>query len=383
MPFVVRRCQAAAPRVLSLALALGAAACHVADDTISLPTSGFPLQAGMRHLTFSSGVDLTPLWSQDGTMLSYVAQSLPPAALGQWLRWNIPAEGGIATEEQRAYRPPAATEPLPIVRAPSGPLAALAFLRTAANNCGCGNDPWPTVKAINVAVIDLAVAPQPFDALPKIEIALPGYQVADTFGAARIPLFRLNFTPAFARRRDDLSAVFGPTWSPDGTRLAVSDGDQLWIWTVASGALDSVPGVRDAAFPRWSPDGTMLAFTRYPQDSVEARICFVPADGSFACFADHRTTVRTSPEVWVVAPDGTGLTMVGPGEESAWLPSSSALLVSRGTGLVVIDLATGAEQAIANTTGAREPSVAPDGRRAAFVARFSGNQDLWTVELSP
>ena len=75
--------------------------------------------------------------------------------------------------------------------------------------------------------------------------------------------------------------------------------------------------------------------------------------------------------------------MVGPGEESAWLPSSSALLVSRGTGLVVIDLATGAEQVIANTTGAREPSVAPDGRRAAFVARFSGNQDLWTVELSP
>jgi Tol biopolymer transport system component len=361
----------------------------VADDAVTTPPARFPPQGGLRHLTFNLGPDVTPLWSQDGTTLSYVAQGLPPTTAGQWRRWSVPAEGGVATEDQAAYRPTVLTEPLPIVRAPSGTRAALAFLRMSGVYCFCSDEPWPTVGSIVVAAVDLAAPPLAFDALPQLDLPLAGLTPSDTT-IIRTPdtlanrrLHRVRLTPAFARRRDDLSAVFGPSWSPAGERLVVSDGDLLWIWTVASGALDTVPGVRDAAFPRWSPDGAKIAFTRYPQDSTRRRLCFIPADGDFLCFADHRITVRTTPEAWVVAPDGSGLTRVGDGEESAWLPSSDALLVSRTTGLVLIDLATGAERALANTVGAREPSVSPDGRRAAFVARFSGNLDLWTVELSP
>lgn len=379
LAFVLYSCQAAAPRLISLALVLGMAACHVADDTITLPTAGFPTQANLRHVTFNLGPDVTPLWSPDGTMLSYVAQGQPPAAIGQWLRWRIPVEGGIAGEELQPYRTGGSIEPLPVLRAPSGTLAALAFVRVFQGvDCGCSGEPWPMAKSLVVAALDLAAPLPAFDALPQFEVALVGREVADSVGR---PLYRVRFTPALARRLDDVSAAFGPSWAPDGGRLVVSDGSRLWIWNVSGGTLDSVPGVADAAFPRWSPDGTRIAFVRYPQDSVRVTSCLIPADSDVACFASHQTTVTSNAEVWVVAPDGSGLARVGLGEESAWLPSSNALLVSRLTGLVLIDLATGAEQAVANTTGAREPAVAPDGRRAAFVARFSGNQDLWTVEL--
>lgn len=382
LPFVLYPCQAAAPRLISLVLVLGIAACHVADDTITLPTVAFPTQANLRHVTFNLGPDVTPLWSPDGTMLSYVAQGQPPASIGQWLRWRIPVEGGIAGEELQPYRTGGSIEPLPVLRAPTGTLAALAFVRLFQGvDCGCGGEPWPMAKSLVVAALDLAAALPAFDALPQFEVALVGRQVADSVGR---PLYRVSFTPALARRRDDLSAAFGPSWAPDGSRLVVSDGDRLWTWRVSGGTPAPVPGVADAAFPRWSPDGTRIAFVRYPQDSVRVTSCVFWADSvanDAACFANHRTTVTSNAEVWVVAPDGSGLARVGLGEESAWLPSSNALLVRRGTGLVLVDLTNSTEQPIDNTVGAMEPSVSPDGRRAAFVARFSGNQDLWTVEL--
>jgi Tol biopolymer transport system component len=375
-------CQARLAR-RAAALVVLASAC-VADDALRLPPapeSGLP--SPLRHLTFNLSPDVSPVWSNDGRSISYVAQDLPPA-IGLFLRYRIPAEGGIAVEELRTHRTAsAALEPLPVQRAPRGPLVAIAFLSVAPPDCPCSSEPWPGARLLTVAVLDTSGPALPISALPQVGLALAGWSEGDTSvgSPARRPLFRVRQTSVFNRRNLDYAAAFGPSWAPDCQRLAISDGRRIIMWNVVTGELDTVPGVDEAAFPRWSPDGRRLAFTRY-RDSLLTRFCALPANGDTTCFASHETAVPLGSEVWLVQPNGEGLTLVAEGEEAAWLPSGDALIVRRG-GLVLVDLATGAEQPIENTEGATEPAVSPDGRRVAFVARFSGNQDLWIAELPP
>ncbi|MDP3775167.1 MAG: hypothetical protein Q8Q85_12970 [Gemmatimonadales bacterium] len=370
----------AARRGVMLLLALGAAACRASGDGFVDPQPRFPLGGGFRRLTYNLGPDLTPVWSADGKSVSYAAMGLPPAAADQWLRVAVPVEGGTAVEEAAGYPSPFGTEALPVARAPVGTRAAVGFLFTSGRLCPCGVEPWPTVSDLEVVIVDLPVPLQSPSSLPTLSLTLAGLQFADSLG---LGLVRVLFTPVFARRRDDRAAAFGPSWSPDGTRLVVSDGDRLWIWEVSTDAFAMVPGVSDAGFPHWSPDGTRIAFAHYARDSVRTSACVFIFFGAPACYASHTTTTTIAPDVWVVAPDGAGLTRVGLGEEAAWLPASNALLVRRGTGLVLVDLSTGVEQPIAGTAGAAEPAVSADGRRAAYVSRATGNQDVWTVDLSP
>jgi len=361
-------------------LALGAAACRASDDGFVAPKPRFPLDGGFRRLTYNLGPDLTPVWSADGKSVSYAAMGLPPAAVDQWSRVAVPVEGGTAVEEAAGYPLPFGTEALPVARAPVGTRAAVGFLFTSGRICPCSVDPWPTVSDLEVLLVDLPVPLQSPSSLPTLSLALAGLQFADSLG---LDLVRVFFNPVFARRRDDRAGAFGPSWSPDGTRLVASDGDRLWIWEASTDALVMVPGVSDAGFPHWSPDGTRIAFAHYARDSVRTSACVFVFFSEPACYASHTTVTTISPDVWVVAPDGAGLTRVGLGEEAAWLPASNALLVRRGTGLVLVDLTTGVEQPIAGTAGAAEPAVSADGRRAAYVTRATGNQDVWTVDLSP
>jgi dipeptidyl aminopeptidase/acylaminoacyl peptidase len=57
----------------------------------------------------------------------------------------------------------------------------------------------------------------------------------------------------------------GPTWSPDGTRLAFTRyygaDDDITIIDINSGALTRIPLAGLQANPAWSPDGQLIAFT--------------------------------------------------------------------------------------------------------------------------
>src|SRR5690606_19113955 len=48
--------------------------------------------------------------------------------------------------------------------------------------------------------------------------------------------------------------IFRPTWSPDGERIAFSDGTTLLIWNPDGGAAVAIPGTEDGVSPAWSPD---------------------------------------------------------------------------------------------------------------------------------
>jgi hypothetical protein len=375
----LRRCQAGErANAIRLAVALALAAACVADDTVvPVETPPSPLQGALRHITFNSGPDVSPTWMPGGSQLVYAARGLPPAPEGVWRRYRIAATGGRA-EEEAAYRATAGLEPLPFARAPDGRLAAVTFLETVSVDCPCVA-PWPAVRALTVAVADLTQPAGSVEDLPSVRVDLGSWRRIDSLGT---PLYDLVVTAMQARRIDDYAAVFGPSWSPDGERLALSDGDRLLVWTPASGTLDTIPGVRDAAFPRWSPDGSALAYTFYPASAAAFSVCAEPPGAEEPlCYARLNRTVTPSPEVWMVRPDGTGRSRLTQGEEASWLPGGSSLIVRRSTGLFLVNAAAGAVTPIPNTSGASEPAVSPDGRRVAFVSRASGNLDLWTVEL--
>jgi hypothetical protein len=66
---------------------------------------------------------------------------------------------------------------------------------------------------------------------------------------------------------DDLVAVYSPSWSPDGTRLAFASIDEggfsdLYLYDIEANALHKLTNdAYDERDPSWSPDGTMLAFS--------------------------------------------------------------------------------------------------------------------------
>lgn len=364
---------------MALALLALLAACRTADDSLAPAKPEYPVDAGgRRRLTFNPYADVGPRWTPDGAGISYVAESLPRPVV-PWLMAQVPAEGGTAVEELPAYRLQGAIEPLTLVRRPASDTAALGYLEYFLP-CGCLPTLQPNVRAVAAVEVPLVGLQPALAALRQVRLPLVGlYQVTQTPTGNNV--YHINMYPAFHRRRDTHANPFGPSWAPDGTRLALSDGDRLYLWTLATGALDTMPGVSDAAFPRWSPDGQWIAFTHYPRDSAVARSCSLQ-QGLGACFNDLHVFYSAAPEVWIVHPDGRAPALVTGGEQPAWMPTSDALVVRRATGLVVVDLA-GVERTSLAVGDANEPAVSPDGRRIAFVSRNAGSLDLWTVELAP
>jgi Tol biopolymer transport system component len=77
-----------------------------------------------------------------------------------------------------------------------------------------------------------------------------------------------------------------PCWSPDGTEIAFSSGDQIWVMDSDGSNLQgplTTPNKADGWYddqPAWSPDGSKIAFIRNYLDFHYHYLYVIGADGS-------------------------------------------------------------------------------------------------------
>jgi Tol biopolymer transport system component len=65
------------------------------------------------------------------------------------------------------------------------------------------------------------------------------------------------------------------SWSPDGTKLAVVHGKDLW--TAYSNGDKPVRLAEDVEYPGWSPDGTMVDYVDWPKGDPNGGLCVIPS----------------------------------------------------------------------------------------------------------
>lgn len=150
--------------------------------------------------------------------------------------------------------------------------------------------------------------------------------VLDEVGGEPRPVFRDDFA----------GGVGGGVWSPDGTRMAVTNGasgyGQIGVLEVGSGLVAPLTyEAREHSAPSWSPDGRWLTYIRADEGGMSNDVVVSPSDGSgdpqvitsgkgwrsspsfspdgLRVFFLESTSVRTT-DIWSARPDGTDLRQV-------------------------------------------------------------------------
>ena len=163
---------------------------------------------------------------------------------------------------------------------------------------------------------------------------------------------------------------FCPSWSPDGRRLALVQGDRrgntdIVIMDVETGRVRRITDSNCInTDPTWNPAGTTLAFTSDREGGPQ--IFLMEEDGSNVRRLTQEGTYNGSP---------------------VWSPTGSMIAyVSRFEGkfdLFVYKLGEGkAYQVTTGVTSSESPSWSPDERRLVFTSGSRGGMQLYTTDLS-
>jgi len=157
-----------------------------------------------------------------------------------------------------------------------------------------------------------------------------------------------------------------PRLSPDGTRVAVSAGDQendIWVWDLGRTTLTRAtydPGLD--TFPVWTPDGHRLLFS---SDSTGPRnLYWQAADGTGA--VERLTESPNQQNGAAVAPDGRRLIFT----ETAPKTAEDVMQVE-------LDGTRRVTPLVQSPFAERNGIVSPDGRWLAYEANDSGRQEIY------
>ncbi|MEO6066725.1 MAG: hypothetical protein ABJB33_06465 [Gemmatimonadota bacterium] len=230
--------------------------------------------------------------------------------------------------------------------------------------------------------------------------------LVDVDGAQRYPL-----TAAVER-------ALSPAWAPDGRRFAytmLGEGrGPVMIQDLVSGVRSAAPGAASDLniTPTFSPDGATLVWARSGEDGTDiyavdlARNCcaqrltvgrysdnlsptFAP-DGRRLAFVSTRPGL---PQVYAMAPDGTGQELLvpfdfgatGPSHAPDWSPDGANVVFHRELRgvpqLFVYDVSARRVRQLSSAGRNEDPTWAPDGRHIAFVSDRSGRRQIWILDL--
>lgn len=195
-------------------------------------------------------------------------------------------------------------------------------------------------------------------------------------------LWRVRYHPFQVLYQGSRAPAFRPSWSPDGQRVAYSDGLRVLVWMPGEPTAVPLPATEDGIWPAWSPDGQWIAFARVARrDSITGR-CVCRILGEVVHVQERTVYAFDSGVLVLVRPDGTAVKELGEGSEPAWAPDGRTLFFRRAGAIWRMGIEGGSAAAVPGTEGGREPAVSPDGRFLAFVRPgAAGDHDVWVVEL--
>lgn len=347
------------------------AGCETPPDAVFTAPVVEPIEAGGRfRITFNSGPDVVRGFDPGGRLL-YRSRGLVPFG-GEWALLSVPPDGGTVREEVAVYRA-AVTSPVANLRFdPTGRTLVL-WREPVADVHGCGDPAPPPPPVVGLTLYHLP----PQDGAPLSSVPVRALELPNVSGAAT-PAQRVRRTPAELEATRSGADPFGPAVLPDGSAAFVSDGDSLW--RIVLGAPTAAPEfVAIGAFPAVSPDGRTLAFAE-PLGLDSTTTTTVVTRPFVSCV---QTTVTISAAGWqVVLHDlaSGGQAVLAPGLEPHFDSSGARVLVRR-DGLYWVSRADGREEALAGTSGAVAPALAPDGSLVAFSLGPAATADVYFVRL--
>jgi tol-pal system beta propeller repeat protein TolB len=199
--------------------------------------------------------------------------------------------------------------------------------------------------------------------------------------------------------------TYSPSWSPDGNRIAfVSDG-ALYVVNANGTGLTSIASDPSGIFqPAWSPSGTKIAFMKYRKGTNRLEIYTVNAngsgltqltnngsndasdghpswspDGTTIAFFRYPTTVGSTPKIFVVKSDGSGLKQIsgnnGYDLDPNWSPDGTRLVFQQNVGFAASIAVMNADGTNVTQLAAGEsPAWSPDGTKIVYQGAFPGYQ---------
>ena len=146
-----------------------------------------------------------------------------------------------------------------------------------------------------------------------------------------------------------MSEIAFAAWPDGGIQVITADGLGWRALTTTAGDWN----------PVWSPDGTRLAF-------------------------DRRGDPQAQGDIYVIAPDGSGLKRLTSGAfndiEPAWSPDGSRIVFQRDGSIHVVNASDGSGlQALTGSGCDFYPTWSPDGSRIAFASCRSGTNAIYVI----
>jgi Tol biopolymer transport system component len=149
-----------------------------------------------------------------------------------------------------------------------------------------------------------------------------------------------------------------PVWSPDGSRIAFSNGHIYVVNADGSGLTQLTFGASVDQWPSWSPDGSTIAYSNSGSTPLDSN------------------TDSDTLEIWTVPASGgtpTRLTHGGGNDMPAYSPDGSQIAFTNGGGIFLMDANGQTPQLLKGLPppDAYAPKWSPDGKSLAYV-QWSG-----------